>query len=76
MEYDLITFKQAVRDVFPFLRERPFIAWKSGNKYFIQEYIKNGNKNEVFGHEFIVDLDNKTLTPAIWESYLKMEKEN
>jgi hypothetical protein len=41
MEYDLITFKQAVRDVFPFLRERPFISWKSGNKYFIK---KKGQK--------------------------------
>jgi hypothetical protein len=61
MDYDLITFKQAVRDVFPSLRNRDFIAWKSGKSYLIQEYIKNGNKKELFGHEFIVDLENKSL---------------
>ena len=65
MEYDLITFKQAVRDVFPYLRERTFIAWKSGDKHFIQEYVKNGNKKELFGHELIVDLYKHTLTPYI-----------
>jgi hypothetical protein len=65
MEYDLITFKQAVRDIFPSLRNRNFIAWKSGERYFIQEYVKNGNKKEVFGHEFIVDLENKSLRPFL-----------
>jgi len=65
MDYDLITFKQDVRDIFPFLREKSFIAWKSGKRYFIQEYVLNGKKKELFGHGFIVDLENKTLMPYI-----------
>lgn len=29
MNYDLITFKQACRDVFSALRSKEFMAWKS-----------------------------------------------
>ena len=63
--YDLITFKQAVKDVFPCLRNRNFIAWYNGKDYFIQEYVKNGKRKELFGHEFIVDLNKRELKPYI-----------
>jgi len=63
--YDLITFKQAVRDVFPYLKNRDFIVWHNGKDYFIQEYVKNGKRKELFGHEFVVNLEKKSLKPYI-----------
>ncbi len=68
MLYDLITTKQAVRDLFPQLRDEKFILWKPegvlGNVFKIQCYVYFGDNNtkELYGNEYYVDLDLKTIT--------------
>jgi hypothetical protein len=63
---DLITAKQAVRDVFPQFANKTFILWQPqgilGNVFKVQEYIQTGRKRELFGNEYYVDLDLKDIT--------------
>lgn len=63
MRYDLITAKQAVKDLFPQLANKHFSLWQSeddGDEQFrIQEH--NGQR-EYFGNVYHVDLKAKTLT--------------
>jgi hypothetical protein len=65
MEWDLFTAKQAVKDLFPQLRNKNFILWKPqgiiGNVFKIQEYVINGKEKELFGNEYYVDLDLKEI---------------
>ena len=34
-----------------------------GDKIIVQQYIKDGCRKEFFGHRYIVNFDNETLTP-------------
>ena len=66
MKYDLITAKQAIRDLFPQLQKFSFAIWQdsgcSDEQFKLQCYVKNSTSKHFYGHTYKIDLLNKTFT--------------
>lgn len=63
---DLATAKLAVQDLFPQFRNTEFRLWQpydyKGNKFKVQCCIVLGTSVELYGNEYIVDLDTKSIS--------------
>lgn len=60
---ELLKVKEEIKSKFPYLEKRPFIIWEQNNDLMLSEHTTD--PDELFGHEFIVNLKDETLTPKI-----------
>lgn len=47
---------------YPLFQKRNFIVWENSENQICVQFHEN---NELYGHEFVVDLENKELQPII-----------